>query len=239
MRLQKGLLIFLTLILCISQKSTASKISDYSFESTEEKDKIIASNRNAEKCVAITFDDGPHPKYTPEILDILQKYNAKATFFVIGENAKKHPEIIKKEYDQGHEIGNHTFSHPDLRSISAEQFVQEIEKTQAAIEEITGERPKLFRPPGGYLNNNIVDELLLHKYNPVLWSWRQDSMDWTCPSVESIVNTVMNNLRDGDIILFHDFISKNSPTPAALEIILKRLTQQGYSFLTVSELNEV
>lgn len=212
----------------------ADKICDYEFESG--KSNLFVANRSAEKCVALTFDDGPHPEYTLQILDILDKYDAKATFFVIGENADKYRDIVKEEYDRGHEIGNHTYTHPDLKKISASEFLEEIKKTKEIIEEITGETPVLFRPPGGYLNNSIVNELTEQNGIPVLWSWRQDTRDWACPSSSSISNSVLKNLKDGDIILFHDYNAKKSPTPAALETILSELSEKGYKFVTVSEL---
>lgn len=212
----------------------ADKICDYEFE--KGKSNLYVSNRTAENCVALTFDDGPHPKYTKEILDILDKYNAKATFFVVGKNAELYPEIVKEEHERGHEIGNHTYSHPNLRNISAMNFFEEITKTKEIIESITGVTPRLFRPPGGYLNNNIVDEVSSIENISVLWSWRQDTRDWACTSSDIIVKNVIENLKDGDIILFHDYNAGNSPTPDALEKILKALSEKGYSFVTVSDL---
>ena len=200
------------------------------------KDDVIVANRDAGKYVALTFDDGPHDKYTPEILDILAEYNAKATFFVIGKNAETYPELVKREYDEGHEIGNHTYSHPAMNKISVERIVEEISKTQAVIESITGQKPVLFRSPGGYLNDDIIRTIESSECKPVLWSWRQDTKDWSRPPVSSVVKTVIDNLRDGDIILFHDYNQKGSPTPDALREILPELQKRGYSFVTVSEL---
>lgn len=212
----------------------ADKISDYEFDAGHSN--LFVANRCAEKCIALTFDDGPHPKYTPMILDILEKYGAKGTFFVIGQNAEKYPDIVLDEYNRGHEIGNHTYSHPDLKKISAEDFLNEITKTNEVLKGITGSEPHLFRPPGGYLSNAIVNEVASCDATTVLWSWRQDTRDWSCPSVGCVVSTVLDNLKDGDIVLFHDFISGKSPTPDALEKILSKLTEQGYKFVTVSEL---
>ena len=224
----------ITLILTFTVSVYADKIADYEFEKGE--GHLYACNRSAKKCIAITFDDGPHPKYTPQILDILDKYGAKATFFMIGQNATMYKSIVKDVYSRGHEIGNHTYSHPDLRKITASEFLDEIEKTKLLIEEITGKAPVLFRPPGGYLNNDIVSMLMERSGIPVLWSWRQDTRDWECPSSECIVASVIKNLRDGDIILFHDYNAKDSPTPEALEKILSELSKKGYRFVTVSEL---
>ena len=222
------------LVTATTLSAYADKISDYEFEAG--KSNLIVANRSAEKCIAITFDDGPHPQYTMQILDILDKYDAKATFFVIGENAEQYRDIVKEEYDRGHEIGNHTYTHPDLKKISASQFLDEIQKTRDIIEDITGEPPVLFRPPGGYLSNSIVSELEQMDGIAVLWSWRQDTRDWACPSVNCIVSSVLKNLKDGDIILFHDYNVNKSPTPEALEKILSELSDKGYKFVTVSEL---
>lgn len=123
-----------------------------------------------------------------------------------------------------------------MKEIGIPELKEEFEKTQDIIFEITNQKPVLFRPPGGYINNEFADFLSEHNVTPVLWSWRQDTKDWSSPSVESIVNIVLNNLQDGDIILFHDYTVKNSPTPQALEIILPKLKEMGYSFVTVSEL---
>lgn len=230
-----ALMFFVGLSLTVNSFSSTKcgKISDYIYN--DECD-IIVANRNASKQIAITFDDGPSEKYTPEILDILREYNVKATFFVVGKNAESFPEIVKSEYNDGHEIGNHTYSHPQMKAITTNQADEEIKKTQEIIEKIIGKPPKLFRPPGGYLNNSIVDKITSNGCKTVLWSWRQDTRDWESPPVEKIVNTVLSNLKDGDIILFHDYNSHKSPTPEALKIIIPKLKERGYEFVTVSEL---
>lgn len=215
---------------------SGGRISDYTYEG-EENDVVVA-NRSAVKQVALTFDDGPCKRYTPEILDILNEYGIKATFFVVGKNAQQYPEIVLEEYNKGHEIGNHTYSHPNLRGLSAKRISDEITKTQEILSKITGKSPALFRPPGGYLNNDIVDCIGQSNCRPVLWSWRQDTKDWSNTPSEQIVNNILGNLKDGDIILFHDFHSGKSPTPDALRKLIPILINDGYSFVTVSELIE-
>ena len=210
------------------------KISDYSYE--DGNCKVIVANRDASKQIALTFDDGPCREYTGEILEILREYNAKATFFMIGKNAKENPDIVLDVYRDGHEIGNHTYSHPEMRKLSVEKFGEEIEKTQQVIKDITGKQPVLFRPPGGYLSNGIVDKISSNGLRTVLWSWRQDTRDWEKPNSETIVRKVMSNLKDGDIILFHDYVTSGSPTPDALRKLLPMLSESGYEFVTVSEL---
>lgn len=237
----KRIIIILTVCICIISFSnihaneylSCGKISDYSYD--DECD-IIVANRNASKQLALTFDDGPCKLYTEEILGILSEYNAKATFFVIGKNAEKYPELVRLEKENGHEIGNHTYSHPEMRKISPEEFEQEITKTQEIIKEITGEYPVLFRPPGGYLSNSIVDKISSNNCRTVLWSWRQDTRDWEKPKADVIVNSVISNIKDGDIILFHDYNTKGSTTPEALRKLLPKLKEMGYEFVTVSEL---
>ena len=229
--MKKNIVVFLLLVLFLNINICAANENKTSH--------IYAANRNAGKYVALTFDDGPHPKYTSLILDILKENDAKATFFVIGENAKQYPELILREKEEGHEIGNHTYTHPDMKGISVDKAVEEIMLTQDVISEITGTRPVLFRSPGGIFSDELVLMLESIECKPVLWSWRQDTKDWMLPSVTSVVNTVVKNIRDGDIILFHDFNMKGSPTPEALKIILPKLKEMGYSFVTVSELIDI
>ena len=209
------------------------------FASAAQSRTIFHSEDCEEKTIALTFDDGPHPRYTKQILDILEKYGVKATFFFVGQNIEYYPEVARAVVDAGHEIGNHTFSHPSVKGLLPQKIDEEIQSTQEIIFEITGQKPKVFRAPGGIYDGAVLDMAEKHGLKPVLWSWRQDTKDWSKPSVDYIVNTVVNNLRDGDIILFHDFNVSPSPTPAALEIILPQLIEKGYSFVTVSELMEM
>ena len=213
------------------------KISDYVYADGE--CNVIASNRNASKYVALTFDDGPCVKNTTEILEILKEHDIKATFFIVGENADKNPEIVKMIHKDGHEIGNHTYTHPNLRTIPQDEIEEEISKCSRSLKNITGSSPILFRPPGGYLNNNIVNYLEENNMKTILWSWRQDTLDWKCPPANDIINTVLSNIRDGDIILFHDFIPGTSHTPQALRTIIPELISKGYKFVTVSDLTAI
>jgi len=228
------MLFILPFDICAECFIKCGKISDYTFE--DGKSNVIVANRNASKQVALTFDDGPSNNLTSEILDILSSYGIKGTFFVVGKNAEKYPEILRRSYAEGHEIGNHTFSHPDMRKITPEELDKEIGKTQAIIKEITGKEPTLFRPPGGYLSNNIVDKITSNNCKTVLWSWRQDTFDWKCPKASVVIDTVISNINDGDIILFHDYNTGVSPTPEALKVIIPELLSKGYEFVTVSEL---
>ena len=195
---------------------------------------ILWDIKTEEKIIALTFDDGPHATYTPQILDLLAKYEAKATFFVVGEHAKKFPNIILRERDEGHEIANHTFTHSYTRT--SEGLEKELTETNELIYDITGTYPVLYRPVGGSYNEIIINTAMENGYKVVLWSWHQDTKDWKRPGVNKIVTTVLSGARPGDIVLFHDSGGDRSQTVKALEEILEGLIKQGYEFVTVSEL---
>lgn len=197
---------------------------------------VIAHNSAATKKIAITFDDGPHPTHTEEILDILAEYDVKATFFIIGANAAQYPDIVKRTFDEGHELGNHTYNHVFVNRVSDDALREEIAKTDKLIADITGRVPVVFRPPGGAYNDDKVAVIAATGHQCILWSWWQDTRDWSCPPVERVVSTVLDNLHDGDIVLFHDYNNGKTPTAAALRIIIPRLIERGYEFVSVTEL---
>jgi polysaccharide deacetylase family sporulation protein PdaB len=197
-------------------------------------EKAIYKNANTDKkTVSLTFDDGPHPKKTTEILDILKKHDVKATFFIIGINAEQHPDIVKRIIDEGHEIGNHTYSH-NLKTKKTP--TSEIERLDEYINKSFGYKIKLYRPPGGIIcqdTKKVSQEL---DYDVILWN--VDTKDWAHKSVTSIKNNVLKNVSCGSIILMHDYITGESNTADALDIIIPELKKEGYQFLTVSELIE-
>ncbi|MBQ4037819.1 MAG: polysaccharide deacetylase family protein [Clostridia bacterium] len=197
---------------------------------------VVKKGVGTEKKIALTFDDGPSRENTDKILSILEKYKVKATFFVIGENAEKDPERIRKIYDAGHEIGNHTYSHAYISKIAPAALQEEILKTEEILKGICGKRPVVFRPPGGYYDDAsiaLVEEL---GYRSILWSL--DTRDWSMPHSDRVASQVESDTCEGDIILFHDLEDKRLPTPKALERILPYLIRNGYEFVTVSELLE-
>ncbi|WP_442603238.1 polysaccharide deacetylase family protein [Paenibacillus sp. KN14-4R] len=204
----------------------------------EKRGDILWEVRTNSKVIALTFDDGPDPFQTPQILDLLKEYEAKATFFVVGNRVQKFPDLLKREIAEGHEIANHTFYHPYFnRNQTSTKIEQEILLTQEAIMKIGNIRPTLFRPPGGYYNETLVNTARRNGYNIVLWSWHQDTLDWRSPGVDYIVNKVLNNARNGDIVLLHDHVEKRGTnTIQALKKILPELKSRGYQIVTVSEL---
>lgn len=212
--------------------STLSKGREY----YEKRGDIVWEVPTQNKVIALTFDDGPDLNKTPEILSLLKKYQAKATFFVVGNRVEKFPEIVKQAFLDGHEIGNHSFDHVSFENISRTKLLNELTRTQDTIYLAIGQKPTLFRPPGGSYNESAVNICKDNQLLMVLWSWDQDTKDWTTPGVNKIVNKVLNNVDNGDIVLMHDYVYNSTQTVDALKIILPELIKRGYSFVTVSDL---
>lgn len=182
---------------------------------------------NSDKLIALTFDDGPNYN-TSKVLDVLAKYNVKATFFVLGSKAKDNKKILKREYDSGMEIGNHTFNHLLLTKYKENVIKDEIDKTSSVIFEVTGRYPKLLRPSYGAYNNTIkkIGDM------PII-IWDIDTLDWKYHNSKRIASRVINKVKDGDIILMHDIYSA---TANSLNIIIPELQNRGYTFVTIPEL---
>ena len=182
--------------------------------------------------IALTFDDGPHPYQTDKILALLEKYNIKATFFVVGENVSYYADVLRREVAAGHEIGNHTYHHTVLAGCTEDTIHEELYTTAAIIEEVTGQKPTLFRPPEG--NVECIEKADAEGYTVVLWS--VDTRDWAKTPAREIVENVKMHVKNGSILLFHDYVSKDAHTYEALETLLPALIDMGYEFVTVSEL---
>lgn len=179
------------------------------------------------KKIALTFDDGPHPVYTPQMLRILKEKKIPATFFLLGQNVEKYGELVKKIAEEGHLIGNHTYHHVQITTLPAEQACEEIDRTSRLIEELTGEGTEYVRPPFGTWNEGLEADLDLI---PVMWTI--DTLDWTTENVDWIVRQVMKNAEENGIILMHD--SYRSTVEAA-ERIIPLLEAEGFEFVTVDE----
>jgi len=186
----------------------------------------------SQKVVALTFDDGPLNESTPLILSILKEKNVKATFFVVGERVKQFPALVQQEVAEGHEIGNHTYSHPKLKMESKKQIEEELISTEKAILAVAPQ-PTLFRPPEGFYNDTILQLARDNGYLIVLWSI--DTNDWRYPPVGKIIDSVLKDIKPGSIILLHDGKYPSS-TPEALGFIIDSLKARGYEFVTVSDL---
>lgn len=194
----------------------------------------------AQNKIALTFDDGPQDVYTPQILDILKKYNIKATFFLIGQNVEVFPEVAKRIAQEGHVIRNHTYTHLDLRLQTKDQIKQQLEKAEKAIFGATGVKPYLFRTPYGTDNNLVLLEAENLKYMIIKWSvsglnGRSDLR------FDKIAKKVIANTQNGSIILLHDgnrlsHKTDRSQIVKALPIIIETLKREGYQFVTIPEL---
>jgi peptidoglycan-N-acetylglucosamine deacetylase len=152
----------------------------------------------------LTFDDGPGPDYTPAMLDMLDRHGVKATFFVIGRNVRDYPGVVAETLQRGHKVGNHTDTHPDLTTLTANQIANELDAAENSIFAATGTRPSCMRPPYGYLNSTATNTIASLGYSAILWT--QDTTDWDtgATSVQSIVNT-LNTASNNSIVLMHDF----------------------------------
>lgn len=193
-----------------------------------------ADKTDEKKYVALTFDDGPHPGRTREILALLKTYNIKATFFVIGFNVEQWSDIVAEEIEEGHEVGNHTFSHKHLSTTKTEDLKNDLMRTDTMLVEKFGYKPTLFRPPEGFINDSVKSVAAEMGYTMVLWD--VDTKDWANTGANKMISTVKNKVKSGDIILFHDYIVGKSHTYEALETLIPWLIDEGYTFVTVSEL---
>jgi peptidoglycan-N-acetylglucosamine deacetylase len=184
--------------------------------------------------IALTFDDGPNPVYTPQVLAVLQAFNIKATFFDVGYLVKEYPNIVSQEFLQGHSIGNHSWSHPELTRLSAKGILSQLVSTSDAIQSVTGSRPTIFRPPYGLFNHIVFAQALQLNLTTILWN--NEAHDWTTPGVSVIARRILNLVRYGGIILLHDGGGFRAQTVAALPIIVTALKQRGFTFVTIPQL---
>lgn len=203
-----------------------NEINEDEDRDAEHKTRVIDPGK---KLVALTFDDGPS-EYTKRILRTLKQYDSVATFFVVGNRVELFEDVLKEELEIGCEIGNHTYEHKVLTELNAEQIWLQIYRTNEAVKKVTGEYPTLMRPPCGFDNGstNCIIAMPL-----ILWS--VDTKDWQTQNCYCSVQTVLENVKDGDIILMHDMYEASAE---AVETIVPSLIAEGYQLVTVSELAE-
>ncbi|MFA4889807.1 MAG: polysaccharide deacetylase family protein [Candidatus Omnitrophota bacterium] len=195
----------------------------------------------AKKLVALTFDDGPSPKWTPLVLAELKRAGVKATFFMLGDHVAKYPEVAKMVQEQGHEIANHSYSHHVLIYYKTEELDKELIDTQEAIQKATGVSVKYFRPPKAWLTSKEKKRVKELGYKIILWSL--NSKDWVTFDDKYIINFIIRNIRPGDIILFHDsggvFSTEGgdrSETVSTIFRLVERLREIGFEPVTITEL---
>ena len=203
---------------------------------------VFSEVRTSQKLVALTFDEGPYPPYTGQLLDVLKEKRIPATFFVIGQNAAKHPELVRRIAAEGHQLGNHTYNHVDLLKADRQGVISEIDKTNQVIAGIAGYAPHVMRPPHGFRDAVVMDIMAEYKLKVVEWS--VSSRDWVNPGAEVIAERTLGKVKNGSVILLHDGdgIAATLPrgqTIAATRIIIDRLLAEGYRFVTVDEILKV
>lgn len=199
----------------------------------QEETGMIYMGSTGKKRVALTFDDGPDKIYTMKILEILKEKNVKATFFVVGQQVQRYPELTKQIHDEGHTLANHTWDHAKLPYLTDEQFINNIESTSLEIEKVIGIKPDLFRPPYGYIKDEQVQKLNDLGYRSVMWSI--DTNDWSGNTSDDILRRVHRNVSPGGIMLLHNFEVPGhlDGMIEALPQIINQLRAQGYEFVTV------
>ncbi len=182
--------------------------------------------------VAVTFDDGPSAALTPQVLDIFNRHGARATFFVQGQNASRNRSLLARMAAEGHEVGSHTWSHVNMRTCGTAKLISELDRTAAVIEQATGSRPRVMRPPYGSANANLIN-MVYNRYGTPAIMWDVDTNDWRKPGVETVIRRAVGNAKPGSIILLHDI---HSSTLAAVEGIVTGLQARGFKLVTVSQL---
>jgi polysaccharide deacetylase family sporulation protein PdaB len=191
----------------------------------------VYSVAREDKAVAITVDATWGADITPQLLDLFDRHSVKVTFFLAGNWITHYPDMVKEIASRGHELGNHSWTHPNMGSLPREKIRDELSRTQNAIANLTGTTPKVFRPPFGDYSNSLITEAEALGLTTIQWSI--DSLDWKNPTPREIIDRVMGRMKPGAIVLFHNAAES---TPPALAQIIPALQQQGYSLVRVSEL---
>jgi peptidoglycan/xylan/chitin deacetylase (PgdA/CDA1 family) len=235
-----GLIIVLvgTFLYALLIQNSHSKVNIHSKTNTnvekKEEPRITKTIRSEvdckiEKCIALTFDDGPAPdKLNKELVDVLNEYDANATFFVIGESANAEKDSLKRISENGFAIGSHSYNHPDLTKVSTQELNYQINRTDQIVKNITGEVPTFFRPPYGSYNKKVIR----HVNRPIIL-WNVDTLDWKSRDSKKVYRSVMRSVHEGAIILMHEIYPS---TVNAMPKILSTLKNLGYSFASIPEL---
>lgn len=213
------IVLLLIILPCISARTEKQEIPAMQAEKTGEPLK---------KKIALTFDDGPNADYTVDLLAGLKERGVKATFFLLGKEVEKSPDIVKQMQEEGHLIGNHSYEHVDLSKLSDVEAIRQVDKTNEAIHKVTGEYPEFIRPPFGSWKSNLDYETTMIEV-----MWDIDPLDWQTPDTQVVAERVIRDVEENDIILLHD--ASESSVEAAFQII-DILQKEGYQFVTVDEI---
>ena len=225
----KKIFIYLFLVLILvgcSIKSVASS----------NKASVYYHFKTIEPYLSLTFDDGPNKIQTPKVLKILKQHNIKATFFVIGENIEYQKDILKMVNEQGHEIGNHFYTHDNINKLTKEEIKANIIKNNELIYSVIKKKPKVVRPPYGIVTDDLKEVCGELGMSIILWTDDKDSKDWELTKDSDIINNLTKKVSNGDIFLFHDSNKKFTNTLSAIDVIIPTLKKKGYKWVTVSEL---
>ncbi len=209
-----------------SAEEVPAEAVEVTYEEQEVNKRVIDPTK---PMVALTFDDGPS-KYTAEILKVLKENNSVATFFVLGSEVNKYKDVLNQVIAEGNEIGNHSYNHKNLKTITDEELYKQVQGTDDLVYIASGYTPKVMRPPYG-----ISDAELNKKINKPIVKWSIDTLDWKNRDTDKVVAAVLNDVKDGDIVLMHDLYDS---TAQAAKIIIPKLVEQGYQLVTVSEMSE-
>jgi len=209
-----------------------AQISNFSTAATADFSNFDFKEYLSKPRIALTFDDGPHPAFTHEILQILGQEGAKATFFVVGKQVKVFPELLLEIAHSGNEIGNHTYNHYNLTQLDSVQVNYEIKTNEELIQRITGLTPRYFRPPGGHYNYQVVEVAKENGEDMALWSIHSNDTDR--PTSEYICQRILHNVEDRSVILLHSGVQQ---TLTALPVLIRELRKRGFRLVTLSELD--
>jgi peptidoglycan-N-acetylglucosamine deacetylase len=226
-RLLIELLMAITILVLVTERYTAPPIHT---------PRVVFSAPTRQKLVALTYDDGPHPVFTPQIVKTLTKYHVRATFFMVGKRMEEHPDIVRQVLSGGNVIGNHTYTHPhDIALDTDAQVIRELDKCEEVIERLTGKRAMLFRPPLGLSDAAVLQVAGEEGYRTILWTVSADHHD--APTPQAMAKRVLRRIRPGAIILAHDgSYPMRWKDVAATPLIIEGLRKKGYKFVTVPEL---
>lgn len=199
---------------------------------------MVVQESVREKVVAFTFDDGPHPVYTHQVLEIFRRAGGRATFFMIGQEMENHPEIAAEVHREGHEIANHTYTHPNLTELTLEEAGEELQRAENLVQKVTGQPARCFRPPYFGVNDDILSLAAERGYRTI-GAVNGDARDWDNPGVEHILEHTRSAVKPGSVLIFHDGYGERSQTVEAVRVLVEELVAEGYRLVTVSELLDI
>ena len=208
--------------------------AEFEIVSLEEISERIEKRKSLKRACALTFDDGPNPNYTPQVLATLEQYHVKATFFCVGRLVAQYPDLVKAEYADGHVIGNHSWSHPNLGLLSSNEVATQLRRTSDIIQQTLGVRPTFFRPPYGVFNATVLTQANLMGLTTIIWN--DEARDWLRPGIDVISSRILGLAGNGAIILLHDGGGNRYQTVKALPTIIMTLRAEGYNFVTLQQM---